>query len=255
MTRTARPITAGGRACWCSSMTRRRWGRCSGRVSRRACRISSAAGRCGSAGTTSSPADHVTVTTLREGGCSSTWGTDATAGMTTLDCLLTPAAAAMRLALLIDRRYAPYQKWLGTASGFAVLAPTILLATSAAAVAAQDIAARESPRWPAPARKLPRRQQERGPHHRAARSRGIRGYHGRPAQVLMADRFCPTRAVPLSPTRRWRDLPARSAQSIKPSTASTCSLRHSSGGAWTRYTPSQRLRVGLVKNQDGPCCM
>jgi hypothetical protein len=84
--------------------------------------------------------EHVTVTTVER------WlvehlGVDATAGMSTLDWLLTPqqrllgvvagavhadetgsaVTAArlvrdcMRLALLIDRRYAPYQKWLGTA--------------------------------------------------------------------------------------------------------------------------------------------
>ena len=49
----------------------------------------------------------------------------------------------MRLALLIDRRYAPYQKWLGTAFASGRHGDD-LPRHLAAAVAARDIAARES---------------------------------------------------------------------------------------------------------------
>ena len=219
------------------------------------------------------PADHVTVTTLGR------WlnehlGVDATAGMSTLDWLLTPqqrllgvvagpvhadqtgaitdvrrslswypdqvwrwmlacqwrrvaqeeafvartaevgdetgsaVTAArlvrdcMRLALLIDRRYAPYQKWLGTA--FARGPHSDDLARDlAAAVAAQDIAARESALASAYTQLARRHNEARITEPLDA---GIRGYHGRPAQVLMADRFSDAcRATLTDPT--LRDLP------------------------------------------------
>ena len=91
----------------------------------------------------------------------------------------------MRLALLIDRRYAPYQKWLGTA--FARLRHDDDLPRHLAdALHAPDA----GPRADALARAyvaLARR-------HTATGLTGpvddrIRTYHDRPARVLMADRF------------------------------------------------------------------
>lgn len=202
------------------------------------------------------PADHVTVTTL-SGWLVDHLGVDASAGMSTLDWLLTPqqrlleivggavhadpsgAVAAvrtalawypdqvwrwlvacqwqrlaqeesfvartaevgdesgsavtaarlvrdcMRLALLLDRRYAPYQKWLGTAFARAEH-PDGLRDHLAAALAARDAAAREAA--------LARAYTALGRRHNATGltdpiDESIRPYHGRPAQVLMADRF------------------------------------------------------------------
>jgi hypothetical protein len=202
------------------------------------------------------PTDHVTVTTLPR------WlvahlGVDATAGMSTLDWLLTPqqrllgvvagavhadpsgelgalrdrlawypdeiwrwllacqwrrlaqeeafvartaevgddtgsaitaarlARDGMRLALLLGRRYAPYQKWLGTA--FARLPHTDGLPEQLArAVEASDLAARETA--------LAQAYTALGRRHNAAGITAevdvaIGSYHGRPGQVLMADRF------------------------------------------------------------------
>jgi Domain of unknown function (DUF4037) len=219
------------------------------------------------------PTDHVTVTTL-QGWLRAQLGVDATAGMSTLDWLLTPqqrllgvvagavhadqtgaitevrrllswypdqvwrwllacqwrrvaqeeafvartaevgdeAGSAvtaarlvrecMRLALLIDRRYAPYQKWLGTAFARGPHDDD-LPGRLAAAVTAQDIATRESALAGGYTR-LARR-------HNDARlteplDEGIRNYHGRPAQVLMADRFADAcRATVTDPA--LRDLP------------------------------------------------
>jgi hypothetical protein len=91
----------------------------------------------------------------------------------------------MRLALLIDRRYAPYQKWLGTAFARARHEDDLPLRL-AAAVAARDVTARESAL--AGAYTLLARR------HNATRITepldiATRSYHDRPAQVLMADRF------------------------------------------------------------------
>jgi len=217
--------------------------------------------------------DHVTVTTLRR------WlvehlGVDATAGMSTLDWLLTPqqrllgvvagpvyadeagAIAAvrrslswypdqvwrwllacqwqrvaaeeafvartaevgdetgsavstarlvrdcMRLALLIDRRYAPYQKWLGTAFARGRHEDDLPVQL-AAAVAARDAAAREAALANAYTR-LARR-------HNEARitepvDSAIRSYHQRPARVLMADRFADA-CLGTVTDRALRDLP------------------------------------------------
>jgi len=91
----------------------------------------------------------------------------------------------MRLALLLDRRYAPYQKWLGTAfargrheDGL----PAHLQET----LQARDVVAREAALADA-YEALARR------HNRAALTPPVdpstRPYHGRPARVLMADRL------------------------------------------------------------------
>lgn len=91
----------------------------------------------------------------------------------------------MRLALLIDRRYAPYQKWLGSAFARGRHEDE-LPRQLAAAVAAGNVTARESALAGAYTQ-LARR-------HNAARiseplDAAVRSYHERPAQVLMADRF------------------------------------------------------------------
>ena len=91
----------------------------------------------------------------------------------------------MRLAMLLERRYTPYQKWLGTA--FAQLShrddlPSLLARALDAAVAP----ARESAlgaAWSALAIR----------HNEARLTEAVdpstRNYHERPASVLMADRF------------------------------------------------------------------
>lgn len=91
----------------------------------------------------------------------------------------------LRLALLLERRYAPYSKWLGTA--FARLdAGDGLPGQLRAAVHAPD---------------AERRQDALGAAYRSVAGRanatgrtrvvdeGVGSYHGRPAQVLMAGRF------------------------------------------------------------------
>jgi hypothetical protein len=91
----------------------------------------------------------------------------------------------MRLALLLERRYAPYDKWLGTA--FAALPDPDGLPTHVRAVtAAPDGHEREDA--------LARAWSALGHRHNAARLTApvevrIVPYHRRPAQVLMADRF------------------------------------------------------------------
>ena len=91
----------------------------------------------------------------------------------------------MRLALLLDRRYAPYQKWLGTAFARGEH-PDALPRHLAETLHARDVTGRESALAGAYAA-LARR-------HNAAGLTGpvdlsIRDYHRRPARVLMADRF------------------------------------------------------------------
>lgn len=91
----------------------------------------------------------------------------------------------MRLALLLERRYAPYQKWLGTAFARAHHGddlPTHL----AGAVHARDVEAREEALAAAYAA-LARRHNDAG--LTATVDPSIRTYHSRPARVLMADRF------------------------------------------------------------------
>jgi hypothetical protein len=91
----------------------------------------------------------------------------------------------MRLAMLLERNYAPYQKWLGTA--FAQLDHRDSLPSSLArALDAPDALARESAlgdAWTALAIR----------HNDAQLTEAVdpatRNYHGRPARVLMADRF------------------------------------------------------------------
>lgn len=91
----------------------------------------------------------------------------------------------MRLTLLLDRRYAPYQKWLGTAFArrrHPDALPRYLVET----LHARDVTGRGSAlaeSYTALARR-----------HNAARLTdpldvAIRDYHRRPARVLMADRF------------------------------------------------------------------
>lgn len=91
----------------------------------------------------------------------------------------------MRLAMLLDRRYAPYQKWLGTAFARGDR-PDELPQQLAAALAATAITAREealSAAYTSVARR----------HNAAGLTDPIdtatRLYHDRPAQVLLADRF------------------------------------------------------------------
>ncbi|MEP6851445.1 MAG: DUF4037 domain-containing protein [bacterium] len=92
---------------------------------------------------------------------------------------------AMRLALLLERRYAPYQKWLGTA--FARLPHSDgLPACIEAAVHAGDAAAREAA-LAAAYQRLGER------HNRTGLTAPLdpmpRTYYDRPARVLRADRF------------------------------------------------------------------
>jgi hypothetical protein len=91
----------------------------------------------------------------------------------------------MRLTLLLDRRHAPYLKWLGTAFTRGQHdddLPTHLLS----ALRARDLAAREA--------SLAQAYETLGRRHNRARltpplDASTRPYHGRPARVLMADRF------------------------------------------------------------------
>ena len=91
----------------------------------------------------------------------------------------------MRLALLLARRYAPYQKWLGTA--FARVAGEDGLAGHLRlALQARDGATRESALAQGYAA-LARRHNDSA--LTAPLDPAPRPYHGRPARVLMADRF------------------------------------------------------------------
>ncbi len=95
------------------------------------------------------------------------------------------ARDVMRLVLLLDRRYAPYQKWLGTA--FARVRHDDRLPDHLhAALHARDPASREAA--------LARAYEDVARrHNRAALTPPLdpstRGYHERPARVLLADRF------------------------------------------------------------------
>lgn len=91
----------------------------------------------------------------------------------------------MRLALLLDRRYAPYQKWLGTAFARG-RHPDDLPAHLAGAVRAPDVAARESALAEAYTA-LARRHNDAG--LTTALDPSTRTYYERPARVLMAARF------------------------------------------------------------------
>ena len=91
----------------------------------------------------------------------------------------------MRLALMLDRRYAPYTKWLGTA--FARMShPDGLPRHLADALHAADAEQRESA-LAAAYRALAERQNATGLASPVEVRTGP--YHSRPAQVLMADRF------------------------------------------------------------------
>jgi hypothetical protein len=91
----------------------------------------------------------------------------------------------MRLALLLERRYAPYQKWLGTA--FARGHHEDRLAEHLrTALHARDVSSREEA--------LGQAYEALGHrHNRAALTPPLdaspRDYHARPARVVMADRF------------------------------------------------------------------
>lgn len=92
---------------------------------------------------------------------------------------------AVRLALLLDRRYAPYAKWLGTA--FANSAHGDALPQHLRAVlAAPDAPARQAA-LAAALTALAERHNAAG--LTAPLDPAPRDYHGRPARVLMADRF------------------------------------------------------------------
>ena len=91
----------------------------------------------------------------------------------------------MRLALLLDRRYAPYSKWLGTAFARASHRDALPLHL-AGALRARDRAERESALGAA-YRALATRQNAAG--LTDPLDPGTGDYHRRPAEVLMADRF------------------------------------------------------------------
>lgn len=91
----------------------------------------------------------------------------------------------LRLALLLDRRYAPYQKWLGSAFNRARHADGLPQHLSAA-LRAPHIAGRESA-LAAAYSSLARRHNQAGVSEPVDPS--VRNYHERPARVLMADRF------------------------------------------------------------------
>lgn len=91
----------------------------------------------------------------------------------------------MRLALLLDRHYAPYSKWLGTTFAAQAHSDGLSdhLARALAATRAEDRESALADAWTA-----------LGNRHNAAGltdpvSVTIGTYHSRPAQVLMADRF------------------------------------------------------------------
>jgi hypothetical protein len=91
----------------------------------------------------------------------------------------------MRLALLLDRRYAPYSKWLGTAFARASH-PDDLAAHLSAAVHARGRSGREAA-LAAAYRSLALRQNASGLTEPLDPDTG--DYHDRPAQVLRAERF------------------------------------------------------------------
>ena len=91
----------------------------------------------------------------------------------------------MRLALLLERQYAPYAKWLGTAFG-RLHAPDELGRRLEDAVHASALPKREAALGAAFVDLA-------GRHNRAGLTApvdpSLRPYHSRPARVLMADRF------------------------------------------------------------------
>ena len=91
----------------------------------------------------------------------------------------------MRLALLLDRRYAPYAKWLGTAFAQG-RHPDELPRYVSEALRAVDPAPREAALSSAYSA-LARRHNEAGLTEELDPS--VRQFHSRPAHVLMADRF------------------------------------------------------------------
>ena len=91
----------------------------------------------------------------------------------------------MRLALLLGRRYAPYQKWLGTAFArlpHADALPSLLLR----ATRATDLDVREGAHAAAD---LARAEQHNQTRRTDPVPATVRDYFSRPARVLMADRF------------------------------------------------------------------
>ncbi len=91
----------------------------------------------------------------------------------------------MRVALLLERRYAPYQKWLGTA--FDRLSHCDDLPRQLAlAVGAQDASAHEAALAAAYTAVSKRHNQA---NLTASVDPAVRAFHARPAQVLMADRI------------------------------------------------------------------
>lgn len=100
-------------------------------------------------------------------------------------CAARAARDIMRLALLLDRRYAPYQKWLGTA--FAAIAHDDDLPSQlAGALHAPDAPRREAALAGAYTA-IARRHNATGLTDPLPTTTG--SFHSRPAAVLMADRF------------------------------------------------------------------
>lgn len=91
----------------------------------------------------------------------------------------------MRLALLLDRRYAPYQKWLGTAFRHGRHGDGLSESLSSA-LRASDLGAREQAMAEAYTALAHRHN---GTNLTDAMDLSIKNYHQRPARVLMADRF------------------------------------------------------------------
>jgi hypothetical protein len=91
----------------------------------------------------------------------------------------------MRLALLMDRRYAPYQKWLGSAFAGG-RHPDNLPSHLAGALSAADTTARESALSSAYTALAERHNDTELTNPLDS---GTGSYHDRPARVLMADRF------------------------------------------------------------------
>jgi hypothetical protein len=92
----------------------------------------------------------------------------------------------MRLAFLLARRYAPYQKWLGTAFAALPAGDDLALLLAQALRGGDDLDARAEALGAAYSVLAER-------HNRAgltpALGTGTGDYHSRPGQVLMADRF------------------------------------------------------------------
>jgi hypothetical protein len=91
----------------------------------------------------------------------------------------------MRLALLLHRQYAPYQKWLGTAFGGCRTPTTSRRSCTPRCTLPTRTVARQ--RWERPTGASPTATTP--PASRRCSIPVSRDYHARPAQVLMADRF------------------------------------------------------------------